>query len=118
MNIEVKISSTILHVIILTTVSTACMPLNKNMLSATVKPNNTATIVQHESSLVTREIISETHQTNVPEPISKATATEVTVQDHLITPKSNDPSPARITPTPKPSSQIAPIAQRSFGSFF
>ena len=106
MNIEVKISSTILHVIILTTVSTACMPLNKNMLSATVKPNNTATIVQHESSLVTREIISETHQTNVPEPISKATATEVTVQDHLITPKSNDPSPARITPTPKPSSEI------------
>ena len=106
MNIEVKISSIILHVIILTTVSTACMPLNKNMLSLTVKPDNTATTVQHESRLVTREIISETHQTNVPEPISEATATEVTVQDYSITPKSNDPSPPMITSTPKPSSEI------------
>ena len=87
-------------------VSTACVPLNKNIFSLTVKPDNTAATVQHESKLVTIETVSETHQTNVPEPISKATATEVTVQDHLITPKSNDPSPARITSTPKPSSEI------------
>ena len=40
------------------------------------------------------------------EPINEATATEVTVQDYSITPKSNDPSPARITSTPKPSSEI------------
>ena len=105
MNIEAKIPSIILHVITFATVNTACMPLNKNILSTTTQPDIIATVIQDESLPSASEIVSRVNQTIVPAPIEQVTATKVVEDDDLTTDKSKHVSSVTMTSTPKPASE-------------
>ena len=105
MNIEAKIPSIILHVITFATVNTACMPLNKNILSTTTQPDIIATVIQDESLPSASEIVSRVNQTIVPAPIEQVTATKVVEDDDLTTDKSKHVSTFTMTSTPKPASE-------------
>ena len=106
MKVEPRISLTILHTIVFSSVIAACISSNGKKLSPITGADDTQTAVQHTSVQDTIEINSDVYQTSVPAPTNIATTTKVISNNYTSTPKSNNASSFSMTPTPVPISEL------------